>query len=441
MADDKEKKYHDLGWPWYHWHFWPFSGFNNMFTQPLLFDDSLTLLQKVAMLWKKLYDLIQDYEQFKKDFATWKAQVESALHDLAQAIEELDGRLDTLEQCCDDMQAWKDVIDAWKSGLEQWREGVNRDITQINQTITEMGDISELRQTVTNQGNTIANHTQRITTLENNYTTLNQNVTNLGNRVTQLGNDLTALSQRVSTNEGDIANIKNALARLDIQLPLELVNDTNFATVSENWYDWIANYCDTHAGNTAGTFKATWTKTDDIQPGITVPHPIPAKQLTIGKVGQNIVLCKMPLIVYAPMTQPTLKSNEAACITEVVNKITSTGMDKLLVDGLKASQDSFFSLPLVEPYPYVIDESKFQTSYMCFCYGADLGTVDISNLYKLSIDTAGNKTVEHATCINMDVRIQLTKDATTGYMQVISNEIYFLIYNGYVAVCFLAENS
>lgn len=441
MADEKEKKYFDRGWPWYHWHFWPFSGFNNMFTQPLLFDDSLTLLQKVAMLWKKLYDLIQDYEQFKKDFATWKAQVEAALKDLADAIEALDKRLDDLEACCEEMQAWKSVIDAWKSGLDQWREGVNQDITQINQTIQEMGDISELRQTVTNQGNTINNHTQRITTLENNYSTLNQTVTNLGNRVTQLGNDLTALTRRVSTNETDIASIKNALARLDIQLPVALVDDTNFGQASEKWYDWIAKYCDSHAGNATGTFKGVWTKTDDIQPGIVVPHPVPTKSLTIGKVGQNIVLCKMPLIVYAPMTQATTRANEANCIAEVLQKITSTGLDKLLVDGLAATQESFFEIPLLEPYPYQIDESKFQTSYMCFCYGADLGTTDISNLYSLSIDSAGNRTVKHATCINMDVRIQLTKDAATGYMQVVSNEIYFLIYNGFVAVCFLAENA
>ncbi|MBR2017834.1 MAG: hypothetical protein IKA00_11200 [Prevotella sp.] len=413
--------------PWLHWSWWPFSGFNNMFTQPLLFDDSLTLLQKVAMLWKKLHDLIEQFDEFTEDFETWKGQVESALTDLTNALEEL-------QECCATMQAWKPGVDSDIEWLKDQIALISGDIADINAALDELGDVTQLVNQVTTNTTDITNLQQTVGGHTTNLTTLNT-------RVTQLGNDITSLTSRVSTNETDIANIKNALNRLDIQLPIALVDDTNFNEVSESWYDWIAAYCDSHAGNATGTFKGIWTKTDDIQPGIAVPHPVPAKSLTIGKLGQNLVLCKMPLIVYAPLTQSTLRSNEAACITEVLQKITSTGLDKLLVDGLNASQESFFEIPLLEPYPYVIDESKFQTSYMCFCYGANLGTPDISNLYSLSIDSAGNKVVNHANCINMDVRIQLTKDAANGYMQVLSNEIYFLIYNGYVAVCFLAENA
>lgn len=435
-------------WPWHHWHFWPFTAVNNMFTQPLLFDDSLTLLQKIAMLWKKLYDLIQDYNQFKSDFNTWKVQVEQALKDLADAIEALDARVTTLEECCEEMQVWRETIDTWKDSIDAWKESIdawkatvnallttiNNSITTINQTIDDM-DIDELRETV-------ENNTTNITNLTNNYTTLQQTVTQLGDDIADLSDDLEALADRVTANEDDIQDIKDALARMDIQLPLSLVDETNFDAVAESWYDWIANYCDTHAGNTTGTFKATWTLTDDIQPGVVQPHPTPEKSLVIGKFGENIALCKMPLMVYAPLQTPTTKANEAACITEVLQLITSTGMDKLLTDGLNAAvADAYFSFTMLDEYPHDIDNCKFQTSYMLFCYDATPSSTNISKLYSLSIDTAGNKRVDYANNINMDVRIYLTENSDVGRMQVLANSLYFNIYNGYVCVCFLAENS
>lgn len=441
MAEDKEKKYFDHGWPWYHWHFWPFSGFNNMFTQPLLFDDSLTLLQKVAMLWKKLYDLIQDYEKFKADFATWKAQVESALADLAQAIEELDGRLDTLEQCCDDMQAWKDIIDAWKSGLDQWREGVNQDITQINQTITEMGDISELRQTVTNQGNTISNHTQRIGTLENNYTTLNRAVTDLGGRVTRLGDDLTALTRRVSANEEDIASIQEQLNRLDIRLPLQIVDSTNFDALGNAWYNWLCAYADARAGNASGTCAGIWTRTDDFHPSLLPPdHSKPRKQLTIGKAGQNFTEAVLPLMLTANLTTPTTLANEAQVVSEVMQKITTSGIDMLYRKGLAAQEESYFHFTGLAAYPYANNLITFQTSYILFQPEAWSATA-LSALYAVTFDQNGGYTVQRANSIRQDVRLFMTADSTDCKLAVVGNELFFIVYNGVVVICFHAQNA
>lgn len=48
-----------------------------MYTQPLLFDDSMSILQKLCVIWKKLNELIEDYNTFKQDFAEWKNQVEN----------------------------------------------------------------------------------------------------------------------------------------------------------------------------------------------------------------------------------------------------------------------------------------------------------------------------------------------------------------------------
>ena len=56
------------------WHWWHF---HDMYTQPLLFDDSMSILQKLCVIWKKLNELIEDYNTFKQDFAEWKNQVEN----------------------------------------------------------------------------------------------------------------------------------------------------------------------------------------------------------------------------------------------------------------------------------------------------------------------------------------------------------------------------
>lgn len=431
MADDNEKKYVDRGWPWYHWHFWPFTGFNNMFTQPLLFDDSLSLLQKVAMLWKKLYDLIQDYEQFKKDFATWKVQVESALADLAQAIEDLDARL---EQCCDEMQEWKEVIDAWKSGLDQWREGVNQNITQINQTITEMGDISALRQTV-------SNHTQRISTLENDYTTLNQTVTDLGGQVTQLGDDLTALARRVTANEEDIASIQDQLNRLDIRLPLQIVDSTNFDALGNAWYNWLCAYADARTGNASGTCAGIWTRTDDFHPSLLPPdHSKPRKQLTIGKAGQNFTEAVLPLMLMANLTTPTTIANEAQVVTEVMQMITASGIDMLYRKGLAAQEESYFHFTALAAYPYANNLITFQTSYLLFQPEAWSSTA-LSALYSVTFDQNGGYTVQRANSIRQDVRLFMTANSTDCKLAVVGNELFFIVYSGVVVVCFHAQNA
>lgn len=453
MADEEKKDlkpYHDHGWPWYHWHFWPFSGFNNMFTQPLLFDDSLTLLQKIAMLWKKLYDLIQDYEQFKKDFATWKAQVESALADLAAEIEALDARVTALEECCEDMRAWKDLIDAWKATIDAWKTSVDADIAEIKEALDALGDPTQLVQQITNNTTNITNLGTDVTELQrvvNNHTTnlsqLDQSVTNLGNSITTLETDLTALTNRVSANEDDITDIKNALARLDIQLPEQLIDDTNFGSFADAWYAWISNYCDTAAGHTSGTFAAALARTLKTVPGDIEPVPggagYPATSLTIGKLGQNIVLCKLPLLLKATLTQATTEANVANVMTEIKQLVTDSGLDQLFRKGI-TSRNPYFTGTGLTAYPYLIDNCKFLTSYMVFMSGgAPAG--DLNKLYKMDFAPDGTMEISTAESVNMNVRIALTQNSNDIKMQVISNELYFAVGRGEVLFYFIAENS
>ena len=54
-------------------------------TQPLLFDDCLSILQKILLLARKLNELIEDYNKFKEDFFQWKEEVDAAIADLQAA--------------------------------------------------------------------------------------------------------------------------------------------------------------------------------------------------------------------------------------------------------------------------------------------------------------------------------------------------------------------
>ncbi len=417
-------------------HFWGWQ-----MTQPLLFDDCLSILQKILLLARKLNELIEDYNKFKEDFFAWKAEVDAAIAELREAVNELDDRVSRLEECCAEVQ--NDIAE-----LKNRVSATESAISNLETTINEYGDdISELQTNVTNLSNTVNNLgddltdvTNRISTLENNYSNIVTSITNLQNQATTQAQEITALQNRVSTLETKVAAIENALARLDIQLPIELINNNNFSALADSWYDWIANFCDTYGNATTGNFKSIWQLTDDITPGIVVPHPIPDKSLTVGKLGQNLVLAKIPLFLKKALTAPTTLANESNVITEVLNAISSSHLDILFKRGLW-SDNAFFDVAIAEPYPYIIDEIKFQTSYMYFNYGGALPT-DLNKMYRVSFPMpTGNPTVESATCINMDVRLQITKNANTAKMQVLSNEIFFVVYNGFVTVAFIAENA
>ena len=396
-------------------HFWGWQ-----MTQPLLFDDCLSILQKILLLARKLNELIEDYNKFKEDFFQWKEEVDAAIADLQAAVTELDGRVDALEECCEQVQGELTTI--------------KQDITNLEETVTT------IQTTINNISGDLTSITNRVDTLETDYHDLQTAYFNLQNITTTHGQQITDLRSRVSALETSVTNIENALARLDIQLPVELINDQNYDTMAESWYDWIADYCDTYGAATTGNFKSIWQKTDDITPGIVEPHPIPEKSLTVGKLGQNLVLAKLPLFLTKTLTQQTTLANEANVINEVMTAITSSHLDVLFKRGLW-SDNAFFDISLAEPYPYVIDEIKFQTSYMYFNYGGALPT-DLNKMYRVSFpQPTGSPVIESATCINMDVRLQITKDASTAKLQILSNELFFAVYGGHVTIAFIAENA
>lgn len=145
---------------------------SNQHTIPLLFDDCMTLLEKLQALWYKLNELIDDYDKFKNDFFEWKAEVEQIINQILQEIENINNKLDKIEQ---DIQNIKQEIQNIKNLIEQ----IQRDIQNINTAIS-----------------------------------------NINNRIDNLQQQINSLNQRIT-------NIENTLADLNIVVPQELFNENN----------------------------------------------------------------------------------------------------------------------------------------------------------------------------------------------------------------------
>ena len=145
---------------------------SNQHTIPLLFDDCMTLLEKLQALWYKLNELIGDYDKFKNDFFAWKEEVEQIINQILQEIDNINNRLDKIEQ---DIQNIKQEIQNIKNLIEQ----IQQDIQNIHTAIS-----------------------------------------NINNRIDNLEQQINSLNQRIT-------NIENTLADLNIVVPQELFNENN----------------------------------------------------------------------------------------------------------------------------------------------------------------------------------------------------------------------
>lgn len=206
---------------------------SNQHTIPLLFDDCMTLLEKLQALWYKLNELIDDYDKFKNDFFAWKAEVEQIINQILQEIDNINKRLDNIEQ---------DIID------------IKQDIKNIKELI------EQIQQDISNIKNDIANINQRIDNLQNQIETLDQRIT----------------------------NIENTLADLNIVVPRELFNENN-----NDWFvSAVGNKYLSAISENIGSSLAGWT----ISPKLYNADVNPAVSFKVGYLGFPIVYAKLPLI-------------------------------------------------------------------------------------------------------------------------------------------------
>lgn len=291
-----------LGFCWHH-----------QFTIPLLFDDCLSLLQKVCALWAKLNDVIDALNEFNVEFNAWAKSVEESLKDLYAKYESLDTRV---------------------TNIENELESIQNELTNIK------NDISNIEQRLDNVENRISN-------VENEITDIKQSISNIENSITQIQADMTALEVRVKKLEDLLKNLNI----IPPQTILDLTdNDSVWATVWDAWWDW---FCTNVIDFASGDSKSNWILSNNLKWHDTVTKP--KRTIQIGYLGQPVALVKLPFIAVRKSvwtSKPTI---------EQINAVAPN----FKADALYPA-NGFFNLTLTQEFGYTMDEVKLMTSYIPF---------------------------------------------------------------------------
>lgn len=291
-----------LGFCWHH-----------QFTIPLLFDDCLSLLQKVCALWAKLNDVIDALNEFNNEFNVWAKSVEESLKDLYAKYESLDTRV---------------------TNIENELQSIQNELTNIK------NDISNIEQRLDNVEN-------RLTTVEGDITNIQQSISNINKSIEILESDLTALKTRVKKLEDLLKNLNI----IPPQTILDLTdNDSVWATVWGAWWDW---FCTNVIDFASGDSKSNWELSNNLKWHDTVTKP--KRTIQIGYLGQPVALVKLPFIAVRKSvwtSKPTIAQINAVA-------------PNFKADALYPA-NGFFNLTLTQDFGYTMDEVKLMTSYIPF---------------------------------------------------------------------------
>lgn len=289
-----------LGFCWHH-----------QFTIPLLFDDCLSLLQKVCALWAKLNDVIDALNKFNDEFNAWAKSVEESLKDLYAKYEALDTRV---------------------TNIEEQLQSIRNELTNIK------NDISNIEQRLDNVEN-------RISDVENEITDIKQSISNINNSITQIQADMASLEARVK-------KLEDLLKNLNIIPPIDIYNatDEEFKTgLWKNWWNWLKPKLFFPVADIANGWEyssnVVWWDTTTRLP----------RYFQLGRVTQPITLCKLPFVAVRKNTfdhEPTI---------EDLRKLSPRYNNQAFTAG-----NGFFDFPLTSPFGFTMDEIKFQTSYIPF---------------------------------------------------------------------------
>lgn len=289
-----------LGFCWHH-----------QFTIPLLFDDCLSLLQKVCALWAKLNDVIDALNEFNDEFNAWAKSVEESLKDLYAKYETLDTRVTNIEEQLQNIQTELNNI--------------KNDITNINQRLDNIEN--------------------RMSNIENEITDIKQSITDINNSITQIQADITELEARVK-------KLEDLLKNLNIIPPIDIYNatDEEFKTMLwQNWWNWLKPKLYFEVSDIANGWEyssnVVWWDTTTRLP----------RYFQLGRVTQPITLCKLPFVAVRKNTfdhEPTIEDLRKLSPRYDNNAFTAA--------------NGFFDFPLTSPFGFTMDEIKFQTSYIPF---------------------------------------------------------------------------
>lgn len=337
-----------LGFCWHH-----------QFTIPLLFDDCLSLLQKVCALWAKLNDVIDALNEFNEEFNAWAKSVEDSLKDLYAKYEALDTRV---------------------TNIEEQLESIQNELTNIK------NDISNIEQRLDNVENRISN-------VENEITDIKQSISNINNSITQIQADITALEARVKT-------LEDLLKNLNIIPPIDIYNatDEEFRTgLWQNWWNWLKY----HLQFKTGAPVDRWEYSPNVVWWDTSTH-LP-RYFQLGRISQPLTLCKLPFIAVCKgvLDHAPVVSGEVAKISPVYNANAFT------------PKNGFFDFPLSSPFGFTMDEVKFQTSYVPFLPPQSL----------LFTSESSWGAVQNTKNVNCGVRLQVPSTGTNAKLCVTTSTL------------------
>lgn len=220
IINPPDKEY--LGFCWHH-----------QFTIPLLFDDCLSLLQKVCALWAKLNDVIDSLNKFNDEFNTWAKSIEDSLKDLYAKYTALETRVSKNEQ--------------------------------------DIANIKKLLQSISSDLNNII-----------------QRLSNVESDITQIQADMSALEARIK-------NLEDLLKNLNIippQTVLDLTtNESAWRNVWRTWWDW---FCENIIRFADGDSKSNWEYSANLKWHDTNTQP--TRKIQIGYLGQPVCSFKLPFI-------------------------------------------------------------------------------------------------------------------------------------------------
>lgn len=337
-----------LGFCWHH-----------QFTIPLLFDDCLSLLQKVCALWAKLNDVIDALNEFNDEFNEWAKSVEESLKDLYAKYEALDTRVTNIEEQLQNIQTELNNI--------------KNDITNINQRLDNIEN--------------------RVSNIENEITNIKQSITNINNSITQIQADMSALEARVK-------KLEDLLKNLNIIPPIDIYNatDEEFETgLWMNWWNWLNQKL---SFNGAAPIDR-WEYSPNVLWWDTTTH-LP-RYFQLGRISQPLTLCKLPFIAVCKNVfdhYPTM---------EELLSVSPRYFDTIFAF---TPESGFFNFPLTHEFGFLMDEIKFQTSYIPFL-----------PLKSLLVEATGDGRIERCENINCGVRLQVPSTGTSAKLCLTPNKL------------------
>ena len=239
-----------LGFCWHH-----------QFTIPLLFDDCLSLLQKVCALWAKLNDVIDSLNDFNTEFNVWAKSVEDSLKDLYAKYNALESRVTKNEQ----------------------------DIASINQKLSSIeSELNTIKNDIANINNRLSNIENILSTAESEIASIKNSISNINNSIAQIRSDISALESRVKRLEDLLKNLNI----IPPQTVLDLTeNESEWRNVWNSWWNWFCANVITFAN---GDSKSNWEYSANLKWHDTTTQP--TRKIQIGYLGQPVCSFKLPFI-------------------------------------------------------------------------------------------------------------------------------------------------